>query len=57
MEDNNTSQDFKAFTVTLDTANTYVLSDGYTIYVALSGVVTLPLLPSTGITGFHMSMM
>jgi len=53
MEDNNSSQDFKAFTVTLDTANTYVLSDGYTIYVALSGVVTLPLLPSTGITGFR----
>jgi molybdopterin converting factor small subunit len=53
MEDNNPSQDFKAFTVTLDTSNTYVLSDGYTIYVALSGIVTLPLLPSTGVTGFN----
>ena len=53
MEDNNPSQDFKAFTVALDTSNTYVLSDGYTIYVALSGIVTLPLLPSTGVTGFH----
>ena len=53
MEDNNPSQVFKAFTVALDTSNTYVLSDGYTIYVALSGIVTLPLLPSTGVTGFH----
>ena len=53
MDETNSSQDFKAFTVTLDTTNTYVLSDGYTIYVALSGIVTLPLLPSTGITGFH----
>ena len=53
MEETNSSQDFKALTVALDTSNTYVLSDGYTIYVALSGIVTLPLLPSTGITGFH----
>lgn len=53
MEETNSSQDFKALTVALDTSNTYVLSDGYTIYVALSGIVTLPLLPSTGITGFN----
>ena len=42
---------FNALTVTFSSSS-YIASDGYTIYVTLSGVASLPLLPSTGISGF-----
>jgi|694.fasta_scaffold10873_2 hypothetical protein len=42
---------FNAFTITFSSSS-YIASDGYTIYVTLSGVTSLPLLPSTGVDGF-----
>ena len=42
---------FNAFTITFSSSS-YIASDGYTIYVTLSGVTSLPLLPSTAIDGF-----
>jgi len=41
---------FNAFTITFSSSS-YIASDGYTIYVTLSGVTSLPLLPSTAIDG------
>ena len=41
---------FNALTVTFSSSS-YIASDGYTIYVTLSGVTSLPLLPSTGVDG------
>ena len=43
---------FNAFTVTFSSSS-YVASDGYTIYVTLSGVLSLPLLPAVEIEGFY----
>ena len=45
---------FNALTVSATfSSSSYVASDGYTIYAELSGVSSLPLLPSTGISGFY----
>jgi hypothetical protein len=43
---------FNALSVSFSSSS-YVASDGYTIYVILSGVTSLPLLPSTSINGFY----
>ena len=43
---------FNALTVTFSSSS-YVASDGYTVYAILSGVTSLPLLPSTNIGGFY----
>ena len=53
MSEENQPIDVTAFTVSVDSSNSYVAQDGYTIYVALSGVTSLPLQPATSITGFH----
>ena len=46
---------FNALTVTATfSSDSYVASDGYTVYVTLSGVTSLPLLPSSSITGFSL---
>ena len=42
---------FNALTVTFS-SDSYIASDGYTVYVTLSGVTSLPLLPSTSVSGF-----
>ena len=42
---------FNALTVTFS-SDSNIASDGYTVYVTLSGVTSLPLLPSSSITGF-----
>lgn len=42
---------FNALTVSISSSS-YVASDGYTVYVILSGVASLPLLPNVNITGF-----
>lgn len=43
---------FNALTVTFSSSS-YVASDGYTIHAILSGVTSLPLLPSVEIDGFY----
>ncbi len=43
---------FNALTVTFSSSS-FVASDGYTVHAILSGVSSLPLLPSTGILGFY----
>ena len=43
---------FNALTVTFS-SNSYIATDGYTIYAILSGVTSLPLLPSVEIDGFY----
>ena len=43
---------FNALTVAFSSSS-YVASDGYTIHAILSGVTSLPLLPSTNIGGFY----
>ena len=42
---------FNALTVTFSSSS-YVASDGYTVHAILSVVTSLPLLPSTNISGF-----
>jgi len=43
MSEENQPIDVTAFSVSVDSSNSYVAQDGYTIYVALSGVTSLPL--------------
>ena len=45
---------FNALTGATISSDSYIASDGYTVYVILSGVVSLPLLPATGINGFYL---
>jgi hypothetical protein len=45
---------FNALTAATISSDSYIASDGYTVYVILSGVVSLPLLPATGINGFYL---
>jgi hypothetical protein len=47
---------FNAFTVSATfSSSSYIASDGYNVYVTLSGVSSLPLLPSTVINGFYLT--
>jgi len=45
---------FNALTAATISSDSYIASDGYTVYVILSGVASLPLLPATGINGFYL---
>ena len=47
---------FNALTVSATfSSSSYIASDGYNVYVTLSGVSSLPLLPSTSIDGFYLT--
>jgi hypothetical protein len=47
---------FNALTVSATfSSSSYIASDGYNVYVTLSGVSSLPLLPSTAIDGFYLT--